>query len=114
MDTGISNAAFGAGFPWGSLVSFDSRQTLGSWDPCWALLALWPRSALLPGGPHEATLAAVALQPGDTLRALLAPRSGLAKLPWGTGDTGVAPRTRFTLVTRATFAARLARQALRK
>lgn len=110
VNAGVTDATFGASFPWGALVSFDSWQALGSWDSWWPLLTLGPRSALLPGGTHEATLTPVTLWPGDTLRSLLAPGSGFTQLPRGTGDAWLAPSTHFALISWATFASRLARQ----
>lgn len=111
VDTGVSSAAFGTGLSWGALVSFDSWQALGSRDPWGALFTFGPRSALLPGGSHRAAFPPVTLQPRDALRSLLAPGAGLTHQPRGSGDALLPPSSHLTLVSWATFASRLARQA---
>lgn len=105
----VTHSASGTGLPWGTLISFDAWQALGSWNSRGTLLSLGARSSLRAWLPYWSPLTLVTLLSHDALRTNFSSRPWLPFFPWRTRDSREALLAWFTLVSRASFCPRLTR-----
>ncbi|CAO2579698.1 hypothetical protein LEMLEM_LOCUS1101, partial [Lemmus lemmus] len=59
----VTQSTSGPCFPWGTLISFDAWQVLGSWKTCCSLWACYPLGSSSTLAPHIPFLTSLALWP---------------------------------------------------
>lgn len=105
----VTHSTSGPCLPWGTLISFDAWQALGSWNSWGALLSFGALSSLRAWLPYWSPFTLVTLLSHYALWTDFPSRPWLPFFPRRTGDSRETLLAWFTLVSRASFCPRLTR-----